>query len=232
MALRESAVPGRTLVPGAERAGAGRGRGALAALIGGGTEGNSLLTAFTGALLIVLLAALGVTIVQVRQLIAAHLFIGLLLLGPVALKLASTGYRFARYYAGSGVYRRKGPPATPLRLLAPVVVLSTIVVFASGVVLLAVGPQQIGSWKLIHKASFIVWLGATGVHVLAHLPETVSALRTRDGLRAQLTGRADGAAGRRLALAGACVAGLVLALLLMGHFGVWTAPGAFPHHEH
>ena len=67
-------------------------------LFGGSTDGNEQLTAFTGAILIVLLAVLGVTILRIRQLISVHLFVGLLLLGPVALKLASTGYRFVRYY--------------------------------------------------------------------------------------------------------------------------------------
>jgi hypothetical protein len=49
----------------------------------------------------------------------------------VLLKLASTGYRFARYYTANPAYRRKGPPATPMRLLAPLVVISTVVVFGS-----------------------------------------------------------------------------------------------------
>ncbi|MGZ6624610.1 MAG: hypothetical protein ACXVE8_03320, partial [Solirubrobacteraceae bacterium] len=63
-------------------------------LLGGGTEGNERLTVLTGALLIVLLAVLGITIVRIGQLLWLHLFLGLVLIGPVALKLASTGYRF------------------------------------------------------------------------------------------------------------------------------------------
>ncbi len=65
------------------------------------------------------------------------MFIGMLVIGPVALKLASTGYRVVRYYAGSRPYRGKGPPLTALRLLAPLLVVSTVAVFATGVVLLA-----------------------------------------------------------------------------------------------
>ncbi len=45
-----------------------------------------------------LLAALGVTILRIGPLISEHLFIGLMLIPPIALKLASTGYRFMRYY--------------------------------------------------------------------------------------------------------------------------------------
>ena len=58
-----------------------------------------------GALLFVLLAVLGVTILRIGQLMWLHLFLGLLLIGPLALKLASTGYRFARYYTGQPSYR-------------------------------------------------------------------------------------------------------------------------------
>ena len=94
-----------------------------ARLLGGGTNGNERLTSVSGALLLVLLAALGVTIIRIGQLLSVHMFIGMLLIGPLALKLASTGYRFTRYYTGDQSYRRKGPPALALRLLAPLVVL-------------------------------------------------------------------------------------------------------------
>jgi len=77
-------------------------RSAASASARGGVDGNGWLTTATGIVLIVLLAVLGVTIVRIGQLIWLHLFLGLLLVGPVALKLASTGYRFARYYAGTG----------------------------------------------------------------------------------------------------------------------------------
>src|SRR5271166_5415599 len=139
-------------------------------LTGGGTTGNELLSAVTGAVLIVLLAVIGVTIIRLRPLLSVHMFVGMLLIGPVALKLASTGYRFVRYYAGNESYRRKGPPATWLRVLAPAVVLSTVVVFASGVALLLVGPQSRGTLLPIHKVSFIIWIAFMGLHVLAHLP--------------------------------------------------------------
>jgi hypothetical protein len=82
-----------------------------ASLLGGGTDGNEELTSRVGGALIVLLAVLGVTILQIRQLIWLHLFLGLLLLGPVTLKLASTGYRFVRYYTRAAPYLRKGLPS-------------------------------------------------------------------------------------------------------------------------
>ena len=42
----------------------------------GGTDGNERLTSMAGAILIVLLAVLGVTILRIGQLIWVHLFVG------------------------------------------------------------------------------------------------------------------------------------------------------------
>jgi hypothetical protein len=203
-------------------------------LLGGGTAGNEELTALTGVLLIVLLAVLGVTILFIGQLIWLHLFLGLLLLGPIALKTASTGYRFVRYYAHNRSYLAKGPPHLLLRMLGPGVILTTVVVFVSGIVLFFQGPANRHVTLLIHKASFFVWLGFTALHVLGHVPGLGRSLQA---VRAQGPGHglgsADGAAGRWIALVGAVVAGVVLAVALIPHFSLWTASGAFPHHgEH
>jgi hypothetical protein len=135
----------------------------------GGTEGNARLTATTAVVLLGLFAVEGVTILFLRPLLSLHVFVGMLLIPPVALKLASTGWRFLRYYTGSSAYRLKGPPRLLLRLLvAPAVVLSTLAVFASGVALLIVGPGD-GIVVGVHKTSFVVWLVATGTHVLAYI---------------------------------------------------------------
>ena len=80
----------------------------LRARLLGGPEGNEQLTAATGVVLLVLLAVVGLTIVRIGQLLWLHMFLGLLLIGPVALKMGSTGYRFALYYARDRTYIRKG----------------------------------------------------------------------------------------------------------------------------
>ena len=77
----------------------------ISTLMAGGPDGNERLTAVTGVLLLVLLAVLGVTIVRIGQLTWLHLFLGLLLIGPVGLKMASTGYRFTRYYTHDPAYQ-------------------------------------------------------------------------------------------------------------------------------
>ncbi|HXX89281.1 MAG TPA: hypothetical protein VEI83_03540, partial [Acidimicrobiales bacterium] len=101
-----------------------------------GVEANARLTAAAAVVLFVLLALEGFTILGVRQLLTPHVFIGMLLIPPVIVKIASTSYRFARYYLGDPAYRRKGPPPLLLRLLGPLVVVLTLVVLASGVALL------------------------------------------------------------------------------------------------
>jgi hypothetical protein len=210
------------------------GRSAVDRLSGGGPAGNEQLTGATGVLLLVLLAALGVTILRIRPLLGPHMFLGLLLVPPVLLKMASTGYRFARYYTHDPPYREKGPPAAIARLIAPVVVLSTAVVFASGVALLLIGPGSRRSLLPVHKVSFIVWLAFTSLHVLVHLPELARALRVREATarelaeqtapaaRAGLGTPAAGRAGRALSLGGVLLGGVVLAVVYIPQFSAWT----------
>ena len=63
-----------------------------------GPPGNERLTISTGLALLVLLAVETLTTLSLRSYLRVHMFLGLLLLPPVALKLASTGWRFLRYY--------------------------------------------------------------------------------------------------------------------------------------
>ena len=133
----------------------------------GGAEGNERLTAVTGAILLGLFAAEGVTILAVRQLLTLHFFIGMLLIGPVLLKAGSTIYRFARYYAGVPDYRRKGPPAPLLRLLGPFVLATSLAVIGTGVILGYAGGNA-SFWLFLHKASFVLWFGVMTIHVLAY----------------------------------------------------------------
>ena len=141
----------------------------------GGPEGNELLTVATASVLFVLLAALGVTIVDMGALEQAHMILGVLVIPPVLLKLGSTGYRFVRYYTGSRPYRLKGPPLLPLRILAPPLVLTTVIVFVTGILLLADG-HKVGTLLEVHKVSFIVWVALFGVHVLAYGQRVLRAL--------------------------------------------------------
>lgn len=133
-----------------------------------GVEKNRRLTSVTAIPLLILLFVEGITILLgVNQTISVHVFVGMLLIPPIALKTASVGYRFIRYYGGDDAYRAAGPPHPLLRALGPLVVLSTTTLFASGVALIAFGRSTAGAMA-IHKLSFIVWLVAMSLHVLGH----------------------------------------------------------------
>jgi hypothetical protein len=141
--------------------------------------GNEQLTAFAGILLIVFVATEGATLLNLRALLTVHAFVGMFLLPIVALKMGSTGWRMARYYLGGEEYVRRGPPGWPLRLfVAPAVVASTLVLFGTGIYLLATHEVQ-GAAVGLHKASFVVWLVAVSIHVLARLARMRAALRAR-----------------------------------------------------
>ena len=184
----------------------------------GGTTGNRLLTSATAFVLAALLAAEGVTILWMGDLRTEHMFIGLVLIGPVVLKLASTGYRFARYYSHAPRYRAEGPPLLPLRLLAPLLVVTTILIFASGVLLVAIGHHSDLALEL-HKVAFIVWSGCFGVHFLWYLPRAWSTLAT--SLRASRSERAPGSALRGVLLGAALGGGTALALALLPSVEAW-----------
>jgi hypothetical protein len=79
------------------------------------------------------------------------------------------GYRFIRYYQRSRAYVEKGAPHPLMRfVVAPVLVVSTIGVFATGVAILLLH-QRHGIVVGLHKASFVFWFGAAGIHVLVYV---------------------------------------------------------------
>jgi hypothetical protein len=190
-----------------------------------GVAGNARLTAANAAVLLVLLAIEGVTVLRVRALLSPHVFVGVMLIPPVLLKVASTGWRFTRYYTGAPAYRRKGPPPVLLRLLGPVVVILTLMLLFSGVGLLLVSGSWLPLLLTVHKGSFVLWFGAMTVHVLGHLGE-VFRLAPRDWLR-RTRREVTGAGTRQWLIAVSLVAGVLLGYLLLGHVGHWlsAAPG-------
>jgi hypothetical protein len=184
----------------------------------GGPEGNERLTALTGAALLVLFAAEGVTLLRLSKLLYWHYFLGFLLLGPVCLKIASTAYRFTRYYTRHEPYVRKGPPHPLLRVIGPFIVLATITVFVSGVVLgLEKQSRTYFGFSLlfIHKASFVGWAALMTIHVLAYLPR-LPRLLTADAIAGRTT-RAVGGRGLRYAV-------FVLAIGAGAIIAVWGGP--------
>jgi len=195
----------------------------------GGAAGNERLTATTGALLLVLFAAEGVTILSIHQLITLHFFLGMLLIGPVALKVAAVCYRFARYYTGAAEYRRKGPPAPLLRLLGPVVLGTSLGVLGTGV-LLAVAGTAVGPWLFLHKAFFVAWFGAMTIHVLAYvwrLPRLIGPDLRRPAAAGRARAVLAGRPARWLLLTASVLGGLVIALLTVHLAAPWAGSGPF-----
>jgi hypothetical protein len=184
-----------------------------------GAEGNAKLTAMTGALLLAGFVIEGLTILEIHRLLFWHFLVGLLLIGPVLLKIASTTYRFARYYTRSAPYVRKGPPSPVLRVLGPLVIFTSVGVLGTGVMLAVVGPGS-GPWLFLHKASFVLWFGVMTIHVLNYAPRLPRLL----GMRTEHGGRAvavPGGAARWLLLAGSLAVGIGVAAVTMQLSAKW-----------
>ena len=177
-------------------------------------ERNALITHTAAAVLTILLLAEGLTLLDMHGLLHAHMFIGLVLIPPVLLKLGSTGYRFARYYTGTAAYREKGPPRPLLRVLAPVLVATTALIFVTGVWLLLLGHHS-DLVLTVHKVSFIVWSGIFGVHFLAYLPTAARSLAGR-----ATAGRTGSRVAAALALS-SVGAGVLVALALLARIDAW-----------
>jgi hypothetical protein len=184
----------------------------------GGSRGNELLTSANAVLLLALLAVQGVTILALDSMIHIHLFVGVVLLGPVALKLASTGYRFARYYSGAREYRAAGPPPTVLRAIAPVFVLATAGLFASGVAMLLRGEGG-GFVGSVHVTSFWVWLACLAIHIAFNGREVITAVRSQWLARARE--RIAGAELRAALMLASALGGVLLALSLLSKITGW-----------
>jgi hypothetical protein len=188
-----------------------------------GVESNARLTGNLAAILLVLLAAEGLTIASIHRLLTLHVFIGMLLVPPVLLKIGTTGWRFARYYRGDPEYRRKGPPPLILRLLGPAVVILTVVLFASGILLIFTSRSLRSGLLFVHKASFVLWFGAMTIHVIGHLVDTARLAPLDWGRRTRRDVAHAGA--RTWALTVTLIAGILLGAATWGHTGGFSHLG-------
>jgi hypothetical protein len=185
----------------------------------GGVEGNGRLTSTLGLALAALLAVEAATTLSLSTYLNVHVFLGLLLLPAISLKLASTGWRALRYYSGSGPYSLLGPPLLAMRLLAPLLVAATVVLFASGVAFLITDDRG-GLLLSIHAVSFGVWGVLMIVHLFVYLRRAL-----QHGLAdwRPATRSAEGATLRRSPLAGAVALGVTLALATYPMQTAWLA---------
>jgi hypothetical protein len=164
------------LLLGVALAAAARQRSAMVAAADPGVALNRLLTALTGTPLYVLLVAIAVTILNLQQLLPEHYLVGFLLIPPVGLKLASTGYRFARYYLRDPMYRLAGAPPVLLRfVVAPILVVSTAAVFGTGLELWIFGLRFGSGWMTAHTFSAVFFVAAAALHLLSHFRVSAAA---------------------------------------------------------
>lgn len=184
----------------------------------GGTEQNARLTAATAAVLLVLLAGEGATIPIIRQALTWHVVLGLILVPPVLLKLGSVCWKLLQYYRRDEAYVALGPPHPFLRfLVAPVVTVTTITLFGTGIALVVAHPHG-GIVLGLHKASFVIWFGAMSLHVLAHLERVWRYLRR-------------GFEQRYTLVAVSLVAGVAVGMLALPAAHSWSHWASAHHHE-
>ena len=186
-----------------------------------GVRKNARLTSLTGFVLLVALFVEGVTVLRVGALIVPHIVVGTLLLAPVALKLGTTGYKIVRYYTGSPAYVAEGPPPLARRLLAPIVMVTTVGLLGTGVLLMLQGPSSTGRLSSLHKLFFIAWFVAMTAHVLIHVAGSLRSVAAEYLARAP--GSLPGRGARALALVGCLLLGVGLAAWATGFTAPWSA---------
>jgi len=184
------------------------------------------LTGSTGLVLIALLFVEGLTVPFIGRLVSWHILIGLILVPPLIVKMSSVLWRFSRYYLNDPAFRRAGPPHPVLRVLGPLVMMSTIVLFGSGIALWLIGPSDRTVFRL-HQLSFVFWFIVVAAHVVAHLLRAtrLAAADARDarGGRGVDTRERRRARGRRGLIAVSLVAGLLLGLAARSVSSYWTS---------
>jgi hypothetical protein len=172
-----------------------------------GVEANARLIGYASVVLVIPLVAEVIT--GIRPGLLAHALIGFLLVPLVLLKLASVGYRFARYYARDPQYRAAGPPALVMRLTAPALVLLTVALFVTGIELRLFGFRFGDQWLTWHKLALVFWFLVTVFHVLAY------SRRAPQLAIADSDDRLRGALARRSVIVGSLVLGAALVIAML-----------------
>lgn len=183
-------------------------------------DGNERLTAAIGLILLVGTAIeLGTLVLGLQTFLSWHVFVGFVLLPPIALKLASTGWRFMRYYTRNEAYRLKGAPQLLMRMLAPLLVVLTLLLFGSGVAMGFVHANALQLARRIHGPAAFCWTVLVAAHVLMYAPRALRS--TAADVSPRTRREAAGAALRTVLVGGAIAGGLILAVALLPDQHVW-----------
>jgi len=194
-------------------------------------DGNERLTAAVGLVLIVLsLIEIGTVLFGLGQFLSLHVFVGLFLIPPVLLKLGSTGWRFTRYYTRNAAYRLKGAPQLVMRLLAPLLVTSTVILFGSGVAMGMLHGHALSIARRLHGPASVAWMILIGIHVLVYLRRALASAK-EDVVPAERSA-VPGAGARSVLLVASLIAGLVAGLATLPAQHRWLhLPDKHHHHD-
>jgi hypothetical protein len=194
-------------------------------------DGNERLTASVGVVLIVLtVIELATLLLGLQRFLSLHVFVGLVLLPPVVLKLGSTGWRFTRYYTKAAAYRAKGAPQLAMRLLAPLLIAATSVLFSSGVAMGFLHGHSLQLARQLHGPASVAWMLLVGVHVLVYLKRAL--VSTKEDVDPTARSAVRGARARNLVLAAAVITGLVIGVGTLSVQNRWLhLPPKHDHHD-
>jgi hypothetical protein len=144
--------------------------------------------------------------------------------------LATTGWRFARYYSRNEAYREKGAPQIIMRSLAPLLVLFTVLLFGSGIAIGLVHGEALHVARRIHGPAAFLWTVTLGIHVLVYTPR---ALRAAIGdLRARTRRTVVGAGVRASIVVVGVVAGIAVGIATLPVQHDWLHLPPHHHHRH
>ena len=193
--------------------------------------GNERLTSAVGLVVLVLaLAELVSVVLGVHGFMSLHVFVGFALIPPVLLKLVSTGWRFVRYYSGARAYVEVGPPWLAMRLLAPVFVAATVVLFASGVAMGFLHGHSLSVARGLHGPASVVWIALLGIHALVYLKR--AAISSAGDLMRSSRAAVAGVKVRASLVGVAVVSGLVIAVATVPAQHRWVDLRHGHHGEH
>jgi hypothetical protein len=178
-------------------------------------EANARLTASAGMVILILLLAELVTVVLgAVNVLSLHVAIGLILVPPVLVKLASTTWRMVNYYLAAAAYEHRGPPPTLARVLGPILSLAIVLVLASGGALI-LGPSSLHRTALqVHRVTPYLALILIVAHLATHLTKALR-LAARDWVNRQ--GATFLVRARWTVIVGSVLLGALFALTFAGH---------------
>jgi hypothetical protein len=144
--------------------------------------GNRALTLWAGLLLLPGLAVVALSGLVFGNYWQLHYIAGLSLIPLLLVKLGSTTYRALSYYTRRAMYRAAGAPEWVGRLLAPALIVSTIVAMATGIWMWS-QHSEAQPWAKLHVLSVLAMGACVGLHVLLRTPISLQAVTT-DGFAA------------------------------------------------